>query len=83
MSVQASGAYLSDAIDSHEIATLQTIMAALTFGVGRGVGSLTGGGLFQALTPALSYYIFGLISFGVGAFLLIVHLMINVCPTYK
>ena len=45
--MQSSGAYFADVIESHHMASMQAIMSSVTYGMGRGIGSVLGGGLFQ------------------------------------
>ncbi|XP_072051457.1 major facilitator superfamily domain-containing protein 6-like [Amphiura filiformis] len=62
-STQSAGAYLANAVDKDHMATLQTIMAAIIFGVGNGAGSLLGGILIKSWSPFVCYSVFGVASF--------------------
>ena len=68
---------MGNAVDDKYQATLQSLMGALTFGVGNGVGSLLGGGLIENLSPAMSYYIVATISFIMAIFLAVVQVFVK------
>ena len=57
-----------------QLASLQSIMGALTYGVGSGLGSVRSGGLIEGLSPAMSYYIFATVSLIMAIYLILVEL---------
>ena len=76
--MQSSGAYFADVIESHHMASMQAIMSSVTFGMGRGIGSLLGGGLFQTITPTRTYMMFAVVSLAFGLFLFAIHLILAI-----
>ena len=76
--VQSSGAYFADVVESHHMASMQTIMSSVTYGMGRGIGSLLGGGLFQTIATTRTYMMFAVVSFAFGLFLSAIHLILAI-----
>ncbi|XP_072031215.1 major facilitator superfamily domain-containing protein 6-like [Amphiura filiformis] len=74
---QSQGAFLGNAVENQYQATLQSLMSTLTFGVGRGIGSLLGGNLIEDISPEMSYYIFAIISFIMAVFLILAQLFVK------
>ncbi|XP_072046853.1 major facilitator superfamily domain-containing protein 6-like [Amphiura filiformis] len=74
---QSQGAFLGNAVENQYQATLQSLMAALTTGVGGGIGSLLGGNLIEDISPKMSYYIFAIISLIMAVFLILTQLYIK------
>ncbi|XP_072043426.1 major facilitator superfamily domain-containing protein 6-like [Amphiura filiformis] len=60
IAAQSAGAYLADAVDKDQMATLQAIMAASIDGVGNGAGSLFGGILINIWSIFTCYIVFAI-----------------------
>ena len=65
-------------VESHHMASMQTIMSSVTYGMGRGIGSLLGGGLFQTIATTRTYMMFAVVSFAFGLILTAIHLILAI-----